>query len=259
LNPSVAIVGVTSDEPAANATSFGPTIACVRSQRDGTGDGRTYTIVLEATDAAGNQSQTTITVDVPRLKTETCPVRRPSFFELRQTVARQSAELPALRRGPRRLRRVAPTPTGEYALTNERGVRPNWPSSGCFARCPGLLVELRSSRASTRGIRAVQRRSHRRRIACLIALDAVGVGHPPRRAAVAPPERYLGSSSERGEHAVCTPSCATTVSPTASMRRPRVKASAPPPCSASAFMSSAAACAVSRARRPCRDRATARP
>jgi hypothetical protein len=78
--PSVAIVAVTSDEPAPNATSFGPTTACVRAQRDGTGDGRAYTIVLAATDAAGNQSQTAISVEVPRLKTKTCPVAPPELF-----------------------------------------------------------------------------------------------------------------------------------------------------------------------------------
>jgi hypothetical protein len=73
-------VAVTSDELAPNSTSFGSTTACVRSQRDGTGDGRTYTIVLAATDAAGNQSQTAITVDVPKLKTKTCPLAPPELF-----------------------------------------------------------------------------------------------------------------------------------------------------------------------------------
>lgn len=71
--PSVRIISVTSNE-AVNATGsgntspdvvFGPTTACVRSERSGSGTGRSYAVVVEARDATGNQATRTITVTVP--------------------------------------------------------------------------------------------------------------------------------------------------------------------------------------------------
>lgn len=60
--PHLRIVSVTANEgPAAPGSGntlpdvvFGPTTACVRSERSGTGAGREYTVVVEARDASGN-------------------------------------------------------------------------------------------------------------------------------------------------------------------------------------------------------------
>lgn len=71
--PTVKIVSVTANEPATAAGSgntspdvvFGPTTACVRSERTGSGTGRSYTIAVEARDASGNSTIKQFVVSVP--------------------------------------------------------------------------------------------------------------------------------------------------------------------------------------------------
>jgi len=71
--PIVRIAGVSSDEPADGrgdgATSpdilFGESGFCIRSERSGTGDGRTYTVTLAAEDSAGNASTREVEIRVP--------------------------------------------------------------------------------------------------------------------------------------------------------------------------------------------------
>jgi hypothetical protein len=68
------IVGVASDEPenglgdgntAPDWIVTGPLGVLLRSERSGLGDGRTYTITVEASDVAGNTSVSSTTVFVP--------------------------------------------------------------------------------------------------------------------------------------------------------------------------------------------------
>jgi hypothetical protein len=75
-NVKTRIVDVKSNEPM-NATgdgntavdvAFGPTTACVRSERAGNGIGRSYTITVEAKDASGNTSLHSVQVVVPHDK-----------------------------------------------------------------------------------------------------------------------------------------------------------------------------------------------
>ena len=79
-NPQVKIVSVTSNEPD-NFTGDGDTTgdiafsdhaACLRRERSGTGTGRTYTAVVQASDASGNTSQQTVTVRVPKRSERGC-------------------------------------------------------------------------------------------------------------------------------------------------------------------------------------------
>ncbi|WP_309895153.1 hypothetical protein [Archangium sp.] len=71
--PEVKIISVKSDEPADAPGSgstdpdvrFGPTTACVRAERTGTGVGRHYTVELEARDDSGNVSRNSVRVFVP--------------------------------------------------------------------------------------------------------------------------------------------------------------------------------------------------
>jgi hypothetical protein len=79
--PTVRIVGITSNEPASDQAAFGfdSDSACLRSARLGTGSGRSYTITLEARDASGNLSQATATVSVPKAPSAGCAVP-PSAF-----------------------------------------------------------------------------------------------------------------------------------------------------------------------------------
>jgi len=69
------VVGVTSSEPdnglgdgdtAGDVVITGPMSVQLRAERSGNGNGRTYTVTVEATDAAGNRAQRTVTVLVPR-------------------------------------------------------------------------------------------------------------------------------------------------------------------------------------------------
>jgi hypothetical protein len=69
---SIAIVGATSNEPidasgdgsTAPDVTFGANAVCLRSERSGNGDGRVYTVTVEATDANGNTSQANVEVSV---------------------------------------------------------------------------------------------------------------------------------------------------------------------------------------------------
>lgn len=73
IAPVVRIVDVHSDEGALQAGSgntspdvmFGPTTACVRSERTGTGVGRTYSVTIEATDTHGNAVRRVVPLTVP--------------------------------------------------------------------------------------------------------------------------------------------------------------------------------------------------
>ena len=74
-NPSVHIVSVTSNEPtngngdgntATDWQIIGDLTLQLRAERSGTGDGRVYTITVEARDAAGNARTATTTVTVPK-------------------------------------------------------------------------------------------------------------------------------------------------------------------------------------------------
>lgn len=74
---SLKIVAVSSSEPdnglgdgdtAGDIVITGPLTVDVRAERSGKGNGRTYTITVEARDAAGNASTTTCTVVVPKSK-----------------------------------------------------------------------------------------------------------------------------------------------------------------------------------------------
>jgi hypothetical protein len=66
---SAKIVSVTSNEPQdTKATDWqitGDLSLLLRAQRDGSGTGRMYTITVEVTDPAGNQTRVTTTVLVP--------------------------------------------------------------------------------------------------------------------------------------------------------------------------------------------------
>jgi hypothetical protein len=72
--PTARIVGVSSNEPVdgdddGNTSPdweiTGPLTVALRAERSGTGTGRVYTIEVEATDAAGNTTRQTVTVNVP--------------------------------------------------------------------------------------------------------------------------------------------------------------------------------------------------
>jgi hypothetical protein len=64
--PIVRIYAITCDETisAPDAVITGPLTAKLRADRDGNGDGRVYTLHIEAIDAAGNRSTSTVTVSV---------------------------------------------------------------------------------------------------------------------------------------------------------------------------------------------------
>ncbi|MDP9193452.1 MAG: HYR domain-containing protein [Acidobacteriota bacterium] len=64
--PLVRIYAITCDETiaASDAVITGPLTAKLRADRDGNGDGRVYTLHIEAIDAAGNRSTRTVTVSV---------------------------------------------------------------------------------------------------------------------------------------------------------------------------------------------------
>ncbi len=72
---SLKIISVTSSEPdngpgdgntVGDAVITGPLSVSLRAERSGRGNGRTYTITVEASDAAGNSSTKTCTVFVPK-------------------------------------------------------------------------------------------------------------------------------------------------------------------------------------------------
>ena len=64
--PIVRIYDITSDETiVGDASITGLLTASLRAERDGNGDGRVYTLHIEAIDSAGNRSIATVTVSVP--------------------------------------------------------------------------------------------------------------------------------------------------------------------------------------------------
>lgn len=79
--PTVRIVGIASNEPSSGQVAFGfdSDSACLRSERLGSGPGRSYTITLEARDASGNVNQATATVSVPKSSTTGCNVPASAF------------------------------------------------------------------------------------------------------------------------------------------------------------------------------------
>lgn len=79
--PTVRVTGVTSDEGAQGSAPFGANGLCLRSERDGKGDGRTYTIHLEVEDDAGNRSTASASVVVPKSETLGCEVPASALLE----------------------------------------------------------------------------------------------------------------------------------------------------------------------------------
>jgi hypothetical protein len=60
------ITGITQDEPGANFSGIGSSVARVKAERAGKGDGRVYRILFEATDPSGASCAGEVTVCVPR-------------------------------------------------------------------------------------------------------------------------------------------------------------------------------------------------
>ncbi|MCC6901794.1 MAG: VCBS repeat-containing protein [Polyangiaceae bacterium] len=79
-SPTVRIVGVDSDEPAAGSSIFGAGGACLEADRNGGGDGRVYTVTIEARDASGNASTSSFVVKVPHDASAGCPALPSSVF-----------------------------------------------------------------------------------------------------------------------------------------------------------------------------------
>jgi predicted outer membrane repeat protein len=66
-NPRTKIISVTSNEPGPNQYQItGDLTLNVQSERNGTGNGRIYTIVVQATDNSGNAATKSVTVTVPK-------------------------------------------------------------------------------------------------------------------------------------------------------------------------------------------------
>lgn len=71
--PTVQIVSVTSNEPDGSGdASFSPSAFCVARTRDGSGDGRVYTVTVQARDYAGNTTNKEVQVLVPHNFTPNC-------------------------------------------------------------------------------------------------------------------------------------------------------------------------------------------
>jgi HYR domain-containing protein len=66
-SPLVKIIAITCNEPIgpSDASITGNLTARLRADRDGLGNGRVYTLLIQATDASGNASKATVTVTVP--------------------------------------------------------------------------------------------------------------------------------------------------------------------------------------------------
>jgi hypothetical protein len=66
-NPKSKIISVTSNEPGAGQYEItGNLTLNLQSDRNGTGNGRVYTIAVQATDASGNATKKNVTVTVPK-------------------------------------------------------------------------------------------------------------------------------------------------------------------------------------------------
>ena len=63
---SLKVTGISQDEPGAAFSGIGSSIAQVKAERDGKGDGRVYRIEFEATDPTGASCTGKVTVCVPR-------------------------------------------------------------------------------------------------------------------------------------------------------------------------------------------------
>lgn len=82
-SPRLEFVGASSDEPdnglgdgdTANDVQLFAERICLRAERQGTGDGRSYALHLLATDASGNAFDPTVDVEVPRDQRETTRCR----------------------------------------------------------------------------------------------------------------------------------------------------------------------------------------
>ena len=59
------VTGISQDEPGAAFSGIGSSVAQIKAERDGKGDGRVYRIQFEATDPLGNACQGEVTVCVP--------------------------------------------------------------------------------------------------------------------------------------------------------------------------------------------------
>ena len=59
------VTGISQDEPGSNFSGIGSSVAQVKAERDGKGDGRVYRIQFEATDPSGNACQGEVRVCVP--------------------------------------------------------------------------------------------------------------------------------------------------------------------------------------------------
>ncbi|MCK6534259.1 MAG: VCBS repeat-containing protein [Polyangiaceae bacterium] len=79
-SPTVRIVAVDSDEPAPGSSAFGATGVCLKADRNGGGDGRAYTVTVEARDASGNASTSSFVVKVPHDASAGCPALPNSMF-----------------------------------------------------------------------------------------------------------------------------------------------------------------------------------
>jgi len=66
-NPKTKIISVTSNEPGDGQYQItGDLTLNLQSERNGGGNGRVYTIVVQATDASGNATTKNVTVTVPK-------------------------------------------------------------------------------------------------------------------------------------------------------------------------------------------------
>jgi hypothetical protein len=66
-NPKSKIISVTSNEPGVGQYEIsGDFTLNLQADRNGGGNGRIYTIVVQATDASGNATSKSVTVTVPK-------------------------------------------------------------------------------------------------------------------------------------------------------------------------------------------------
>jgi hypothetical protein len=66
-NPKIKIISVTSNETGADQYQItGDLTLNLQSERNGTGNGRVYTIVVQATDDSGNATTKSVMVTVPK-------------------------------------------------------------------------------------------------------------------------------------------------------------------------------------------------
>ena len=66
------VTGISQDEPGANFSGIGSSVAQVKAERDGKGHGRVYRILFEATDPAGASCAGEVTVCVPHDERSGC-------------------------------------------------------------------------------------------------------------------------------------------------------------------------------------------